>query len=129
MIQKHNYTLDWSKSAIQLHNQIRGFYPNCTATFRDQGIKIIASVPLGDAYGYEPTPELTEIYQKLPELSTISGSPGQVVSIAKGIGAIAQTGEGLLLLREVQLAGKRPQSGWDFVNGNRSTVGEVFGNG
>ncbi|AHJ29094.1 methionyl-tRNA formyltransferase [Nodularia spumigena CS-584] len=129
LIQKHNYTLDWSKSAIQLHNQIRGFYPNCTATFRDQGIKIIASVPLGDAYGYEPTPELTEIYQKLPELSTISGSPGQVVSIAKGIGAIAQTGEGLLLLREVQLAGKRPQSGWDFVNGNRLTVGEVFGNG
>ncbi|MDB9306217.1 methionyl-tRNA formyltransferase [Nodularia spumigena CS-591/12] len=129
LIQKHNYTLDWSKSAIQLHNQIRGFYPNCTATFRDQGIKIIASVPLGDAYGYEPTPELTEIYQKLPDLSTISGSPGQVVSIAKGIGAIAQTGEGLLLLREVQLAGKRPQSGWDFVNGNRLTLGEVFSNG
>ncbi|WP_414551912.1 methionyl-tRNA formyltransferase [Anabaena sp. CCY 0017] len=129
LIQKHNYTLDWSKSAIQLHNQIRGFYPNCTATFRNQSIKIIASLPLGDAYGYEPTPELTEISQKLPDLSTISGSIGEVVSIAKGIGAIIQTGEGLLLLREVQLAGKRPQSGWDFVNGNRLTVGEVFGNG
>ena len=129
LIQKHNYTLDWSKSAIQLHNQIRGFYPNCTATFRDQGIKIIASLPFGDAYGYEPTDELTEISQKLPDLSTISGSIGEVVSIAKGIGAIIQTGEGLLLLREVQLAGKRPQSGWDFVNGNRLTVGEVFGNG
>ncbi len=129
LIQKHNYTLDWSKSAIQLHNQIRGFYPNCTATFRDQGIKIIASLPFGDAYGYEPTDELTEISQKLPDLSTISGSIGEVVSIAKGIGAIVQTGAGLLLLREVQLAGKRPQSGWDFVNGNRLTVGEVFGNG
>jgi methionyl-tRNA formyltransferase len=35
----------------------------------------------------------------------------------------------LLLLREVQLAGKRPQSGWDFVNGTRLTVGEVFGAG
>ncbi|MDP5337703.1 MAG: methionyl-tRNA formyltransferase [Nodularia sp. (in: cyanobacteria)] len=129
LIQKQNYTLDWSKSAIQLHNQIRGFYPNCTATFRNQGIKIIASVPLDDAYGYEPIPELTEIHQKLPDLSTISGSIGEVVSIAKGIGAIVQTGAGLLLLREVQLAGKRPQSGWDFVNGNRLTVGEVFGNG
>ncbi|TVP60649.1 MAG: methionyl-tRNA formyltransferase [Nodularia sp. (in: Bacteria)] len=129
LIKKPNYALDWSKSAIQLHNQIRGFYPNCTATFRDQGIKIIASVPLGDAYGYEPTSELTEIYQKLPDLSTLSGSIGEVVSIAKGMGAIAQTGAGLLLLREVQLAGKRPQSGWDFVNGNRLTVGEVFGNG
>ncbi|MEA5516380.1 methionyl-tRNA formyltransferase [Nodularia sp. UHCC 0506] len=129
LIQKQNYALDWSRSAIQLHNQIRGFYPNCTATFRNQVIKIIASLPLDDAYGYEPTPDLTEIYQKLPDLSIISGSVGEVVSIAKGIGAIVQTGEGLLLLREVQLAGKRLQSGWDFVNGNRLTIGEVFGNG
>ncbi|WP_414566310.1 MULTISPECIES: methionyl-tRNA formyltransferase [unclassified Anabaena] len=129
LIKKQDYGLDWSKSAIQLHNQIRGFYPNCVATFRNQTLKITASLPLGDAYDYELTPELTEISQKLPDLSTISGSPGEVVSIAKGMGAIAQTGEGLLLLTEVQLAGKRPQSGWDFVNGNRLTVGEVLGNG
>ncbi|MDH6059723.1 methionyl-tRNA formyltransferase [Chrysosporum bergii ANA360D] len=129
LIKKHNYSLDWSKSAIQLHNQIRGFYPNCTASLRHQGIKIMASLPLGDAYSYELTPDLTEVYQKLPDLSTISGNPGEVVSIAKGIGPIIRTGEGLLLLQEVQLAGKRPQSGWDFVNGNRLTVGEVLGNG
>ena len=129
LIKKHNYSLDWSKSAIQLHNQIRGFYPNCTASLRHQGIKIMASLPLGDAYSYELTPDLTEVNQKLPDLSTISGNPGEVVSIAKGIGPIIRTGEGLLLLQEVQLAGKRPQSGWDFVNGNRLTVGEVLGNG
>jgi methionyl-tRNA formyltransferase len=127
LITKENYTLDWSKTAIQLHNQIRGFYPNCTTTFRNQGIKIIASIPIGDAHCDKPTPELTEIYEKLSNLSNISGSIGEVVSIARGIGPIAQTGEGLLLLREVQLAGKRPQSGWDFVNGNRLTVGEVLG--
>ncbi|WP_414544087.1 methionyl-tRNA formyltransferase [Nostoc sp. CCY0012] len=129
LIKKQDYGLDWSKSAIQLHNQIRGFYPNCVATFRNQTLKITASLPLGDTYGYELTPELIEISQKLPDLSTISGSSGEVVSIAKGLGAIAHTGEGLLLLTEVQLAGKRPQSGWDFVNGNRLTVGEVLGNG
>ncbi|YAF97130.1 MAG: methionyl-tRNA formyltransferase [Nodularia sp. CChRGM 3473] len=129
LIQKQDYGLDWSKSAMQLHNQIRGFYPNCTTTFRNQTLKITASIPLGDAYGYALTPELQELSQKLPDLSNISGNPGEVVSIAKGMGAIAQTGKGLLLLREVQLAGKRPQSGWDFVNGNRLTVGEVLGHG
>ncbi|MFM6593805.1 MAG: methionyl-tRNA formyltransferase, partial [Dolichospermum sp.] len=45
------------------------------------------------------------------------------------VGPIIQTGEGLLLLREVQLMGKRCQLGWDFVNGTRLTVGEVMGNG
>ncbi|MEH2136343.1 methionyl-tRNA formyltransferase [Nostoc sp.] len=128
LIQKEDYGLDWSKSAIQLHNQIRGFYPNCTATFRDNLLKITASVPLGSVSDRIP-PELQELIHKLPDLSNISDTPGVVVSIVKGIGAIVQTGEGLLLLREVQLAGKRPQSGWDFVNGSRLTVGEVFGGG
>ncbi|NMG11524.1 methionyl-tRNA formyltransferase [Brasilonema sp. UFV-L1] len=131
LIKKEDYQLDWSKSAIQLHNQIRGFYPDCTATFRNQPLKITATVPLDDADGYELPAELKaklqEIMQKLPNLSTVPVSPGQVVSIVKGMGAIVQTGEGLLLLREVQPPGKRPQSGWDFVNGSRLTVGEIFG--
>ncbi|MGF1936172.1 MAG: methionyl-tRNA formyltransferase [Nostoc sp. ChiQUE02] len=129
LIQKQDYGLDWSKSAIQLHNQIRGFYPNCTATFRDNLLKITASAPLGSVGARDLPPELQELIHKLSDLSNISDTPGVVVSIVKGIGAIVQTGEGLLLLREVQLAGKRPQSGWDFVNGTRLTVGEVFGAG
>jgi len=129
LIQKQDYVLDWSKSAIQLHNQIRGFYPNCTATFRNNLLKITASAPLGSVGDRNLPPELQELVHKLPDLSNLSDKPGVVVSITKGIGAIVQTGEGLLLLREVQLAGKRPQSGWDFVNGTRLTVGEVFGAG
>ena len=138
LIQKEDYGLDWSKSAIQLHNQIRGFYPNCTATFRNNLLKITASAPLGsvgDVWRQAALrlrnlpPELQELISKLPDLSNVSDKPGAVVNITKGIGAIVQTGEGLLLLREVQLAGKRPQSGWDFVNGTRLTVGEVFGAG
>ncbi|WP_375514473.1 methionyl-tRNA formyltransferase [uncultured Nostoc sp.] len=129
LIQKQDYGLDWSKSAIQLHNQIRGFYPNCTATFRNNLLKITTSAPLGSVGDRDLPPELQELLHKLPDLSNASDRPGVVVSIAKGIGAIVQTGEGLLLLREVQVAGKRPQSGWDFVNGTRLTVGEVFGAG
>ncbi|MBD2434238.1 MULTISPECIES: methionyl-tRNA formyltransferase [Fischerella] len=128
LIKKEDYQLDWSKSAIQLHNQIRGFYPNCITSFRNQPIKITATAPLDSTYLQELPSEIQEYFQKESNLSTVSGSLGEVVSIAKGIGAIAQTGDGLLILREVQLAGKRPQSGWDFVNGMRLTVGEVFEN-
>ena len=127
LIKKEDYRLNWSQSAIQLHNKIRGFYPNCVATFRDQTIKITATAPLGSDYVNQLPDKLQEIQNKLPDLSSVSGKPGEVVSIVKGIGAIVQTGVGLLLLREVQLAGKRPQSGWDFVNGSRLTVGEEFG--
>ena len=128
LIKKSDYHLDWSNSAIQLHNKIRGFYPNCVATFRNQSIKITATAPLEEDY-LRRAPQLQqEIQDKLPDLSNLSGKPGEVVSIVKNIGAIVQTGNGLLLLREVQLPGKRPQSGWDFVNGTRLTVGEELGN-
>jgi len=127
LIQKADYNLDWGKSAIQLHNQIRGFYPHCIATFRNQPFKITATVPLDAAYIQELPEQLQEKIQKIPNLSTISGQPGEVVNITRGLGAIVQTGTGLLLLLEVQLTGKRPQSGWDFVNGSRLTVGEVIG--
>lgn len=122
LIKKHDYILDWSKSAIALHNQVRGFVPNCITSFREESLKAIATVPLGAAYS-SLLPEFSNLAYSLSSLS-IKAVPGEVVSIAKGIGPIIQTGEGLLLLQQVQLAGKRPQSGWDFANGSRLAVGE-----
>jgi methionyl-tRNA formyltransferase len=125
LIQKQDYLLDWSRPAIALHNQVRGFFPNCVGMFRGQVFKISATAPLGSAYLTQLPTELR--LQDWSSLSTQSSYPGEVVSIAKGIGPVIQTGEGLLLLREVQLAGSRPQSGWDFANGSRLSVGEVLG--
>jgi len=111
LIQKSDYVLDWHKSAIALHNQIRGFFPNCNTTFRTQLLKILATVPL----------ETADVIQ-----FSNSSPPGTLVGIVKGMGAVIQTGEGMLLLKKVQLAGKKPQSGGDFVNGNHLTVGEML---
>lgn len=129
LIQKPDYSLDWSRSAIELHNQVRGFIPNCVASFRDKPLKVIATAPLGLAYFSQLPPALKVLEQEWSSLSPNSGRPGEVMSIAKGIGPIIQTASGLLLLQEVQLAGKRIQSGWDFANGMRLGVGEVLGNG
>jgi methionyl-tRNA formyltransferase len=124
LIQKSDYSIDWHRSAIAIHNQVRGFFPNCITTFREQSLKIVATVPLGEEY-WEKLPEkLQKIPQYWPNLASAKGNPGEVVGIIKNFGSVVQTGEGLLLLLEVQLAGKRLQSGWDFVNGTRLSVGE-----
>ncbi|HAG85679.1 MAG TPA: methionyl-tRNA formyltransferase [Cyanobacteria bacterium UBA12227] len=129
LIQKSDYCLDWGRSAIELHNQIRGFTLNCIASFRDKPLKIIATAPLGEAYFSQLPPELKRLEAQGLPLSGKSGNPGEAIALVKGIGPIIQTGDGLLVLREVQLAGKRIQSGWDFANGMRLAVGEVLGNG
>ncbi|HEY9597293.1 MAG TPA: methionyl-tRNA formyltransferase [Cyanophyceae cyanobacterium] len=130
LIKKPDYCLDWSRSAVELHNQVRGFFPNCVASLRNKSLKIIATAPLGSAYFSQLPSELQGLEKEWSSLFTKdSGRPGEVISLVKGIGPIIQTGEGLLLLREVQLSGKRAQSGWDFVNGMRLAVGEVLQNG
>ena len=53
----------------------------------------------------------------------MTGEPGEIVQNIKNLGPLVQTGAGLILLQQVQLAGKRAQSGWDFVNGMRISVG------
>jgi methionyl-tRNA formyltransferase len=121
LIRKEDYGLDWTKGAIALHNQVRGFYPNCVTTFRDQLLKVTATVPLNGDRALLPL-EL----QHYKESDSLGTAPGTVVELLKNQGAIVQTGEGMLLLKEVQMAGKRSQSGWDFVNGTRLQVGEVL---
>jgi methionyl-tRNA formyltransferase len=126
LIQKADYALDWSRPAIALHNQIRGFFPNCVATLRENVLKITATVPLNVERSHLSS-ELAELEPLWSAWAGQAVAPGTVVGVLKNQGAVVQTGEGLLLLREVQLAGKRSQSGWDFVNGTRLTAGEVLG--
>jgi len=126
LIKKTDYQLDWNKSAKTLHNQVRGFFPNCITTFGTQALKITSTAPLDPDFWTDMPANLIAINQSLSNLS-IAHSPGEVVSIVKGLGPIVQTGAGLLLLQQVQLAGKRPQSGSDFANGTRLAVGFLLG--
>ncbi len=126
-IQKLEYLIDWTRSNISLHNQIRGFYPNCVATFRAQPLKILATLPLSPEFQADLPLEIQKLIPEIAILDLSVSVPGSIVKIVKGFGPIIQTGSGCLLLREVQLAGKRPQSGSDLVNGMRLTVGEVLG--
>ena len=127
LIKDDNYNLDPNQSAIALHNQIRAFYPNCITSFREKPLKICATVPLAPEYHALFPPEYQKLLQQWPNLSQLSGQPGEVVALVKRFGPVVQTGTGLLLLTEVQLAGKPIQSAWDFVNGTRLAVGEILG--
>ncbi len=127
LIKNPDYLLDWSKSAISLHNQIRGFFPDCVTNFRGNSLKVSATAPLGPEYWLKLPPDLRRLESDWLSLSELSGKCGEVVKVVKNLGPIVQTGEGLLLLREVQLAGKKVQSGWDFANGTRLTLGEILG--
>jgi methionyl-tRNA formyltransferase len=127
LIGKSDFQINWLNSAQQIHNQVRAFYPHCLTKFRSQDLKILATIPLGEEYFLDFPREFDNLKQRWPELMSLSGQPGEILFNLKKFGPVIQTGEGLLLLLEIQLAGKKPQSGWDFVNGKRLNLGEIFG--
>ncbi len=127
LITKSDFVLDWTQPAIALHKQVRAFVPNVVAQFREQPIKILKTVPLvQDCLDKLPM----EFQPLLQTISTLDVQEiGQIVYLAKPYGPVVQTGKELILLQTVQLSGKRPQSGWDFVNGLRLQVGDILSNG
>lgn len=127
LIKDEDYRLDWNRSAIALHNQIRAFHPNGITSFQDKPLKVCATVPLAPEYHAQLPPEYQNLPQHGSNLSNFHRQPGEVVALIKRFGPVVQTGEGLLLLTQVQLAGKRIQSAWDFVNGTHLAVGEILG--
>lgn len=106
-IQPEQEVLDWSKSARQLFNHIRGMYPWPVAHTYWQGQRF----KIQEALAVEGT-----------------GEPGQVISRTKKELVIA-TGQGALSLKTVQPAGKPKMSVADFLNGagRDIQVGERFG--
>lgn len=127
LIQNSDYQIDWSRSALEIHNQIRGFFPNCVTSFRGESLKVMATVPVGAEYWSELPPELQKLEKVWSSESEVSGSVGEVVKVIKGLGPVLQTGAGWLLLWQVQLSGKKAVSGWDFANGSRLATGEMIG--
>ncbi len=109
-IGKELWQIDWQKPALILHNQIRGFYPNCFTTFKDQNFN--------------------DQRLKITATEVVSGAnlqAGTVIDIQKNRGFVIQTADEGLLIQEVQPAGKRLQPSWDFVNGAKLKIGDILG--
>jgi methionyl-tRNA formyltransferase len=126
LITKSDFVADWGMKAIALHNQARAFVPSVVMQFRGQPLKILKTVPLGGQWQNGLPKELQSLVEALAKLEIDHSTPGQIVYLAKPHGPVVQTAEGSILLQSVQLAGKKAQSGWDFVNGLRLQVGDIL---
>jgi methionyl-tRNA formyltransferase len=110
MLKREHESLDWSRSALELHNQIRGLnpWPGAFTTYRGEDLKVWRSALL-DNEQKNPGPKF-----------------GKVLRITEE-GLVIETGKGELLLREVQPAGKRSMPARDFFLGRQGQVGDYFG--
>lgn len=117
LLQKEDFQLTWDQSAPELHNRIRGLYPGASLPVQGDRLKVLASLPLGLGL------PLPADYAAWQDWQSAPAKPGTVLAIAKSVGPIVATREGALLLLQVQPAGRKPLSGWDWANGLRLQEG------
>jgi methionyl-tRNA formyltransferase len=102
---KADAEIDWSARAEQIDRLIRAMNPWPTAFTH------LADMPI-KVWKAEPRPG--------------RGALGTITEIGKK-GALVGSGDGLLLLKEVQAPGKKRMPAGDFLRGRRLGVGTVFG--
>lgn len=116
MLKKEDGLLDFSKPAIELHNRVRGVTPSPGAyTWLDGELLKIRKTAVMERGRTAPTP------------SASGQSPGEIVDVMR-YGWVVATGDGYLLVRVVQLPGRRAQEAMEAARGLRGFgPGKVLG--
>lgn len=109
-IKKEDAQIDWTKSAREIHNWVRGLYkaPSAHCFFRGKCIKILETRVLDD---------------EIP--AGFLGAAGELLKISKE-GLEVATTEGILLIVRVKPEGKGEMLAKDWANGIKPLIGDKF---
>lgn len=112
-LKKQDGLINWKKSAQEIFNLIRGCagWPGAFTHYRGKILKIHKARPV--PISCLPT-------------SPLVGSAGRILQMDK-LGIVLATGEGNLLIEELQIEGKKKTTAPVFISGYRISVGEVLG--
>lgn len=109
ILKKEDGLIDWSRSAAEIHNRVRGLqpWPGAYTSFHGQTLRIWQA--------------------KAVARQNAGQKPGGKVEALAPQGLLITCGVGLLELVEVQLEGRKRMSAADFVNGQRLAQNEILG--
>jgi methionyl-tRNA formyltransferase len=109
ILQKEDGRIDFSRTAQQIYNRLRGFqpWPGAFTTFRGKNLNLVAAKPIADETAF-------------------SLGPGEL--LYKDERLFSGFGDNTVLeIKELQLEGKKRMSARDFANGYKPASGEKLG--
>ncbi len=115
-IEKEISKIDWEKEAIQIKNLIRGLTPGLGGFSTLNGKKI----------KFWKTNVIDEMdFEKEYNISS-NGEPGEVILSNEKQGLFIKTKKGILSILEIQGENSKKMSVYDFLRGNKISVGSKF---
>jgi len=110
-LKKDDGSIDWNKSAQEIHNLVRGCvdWPGAFTYYKGKLLKIIKA----------------RVIFPLEE-KNVPGSRGEIIKILKD-DLIVTCGKGDLVIEELQIEGKRRMLVKEFIAGHKVFTGDIFG--
>ena len=124
MLNKADYVIDWSASALTIHRQVMGLYPGVQTSWNGKRLKVLATEPLIERLQDQLTAEAAGLVNRWP---TGAHKPGMVLAAVQHLGLVVSTAGCPLLIREAQLEGKARSSGQTLVQQLKATEGSQLG--
>jgi methionyl-tRNA formyltransferase len=100
--------IDWSKSAIAIHNHVRGLSPRPGAYTFKNGKKILV------------------LRTRIDESGSHGAHPGEILQASSQHGLVVACGEGALRFLEIRPEARKTMSGEEYLRGYRPVIGEKF---
>jgi methionyl-tRNA formyltransferase len=112
MLSKENGKICWDLPATVLARQVRAYmpWPGSYTYWRGKLLKVITAYPTSVESAVPSTPGMVSVHEEAGH---------QVLAVA--------TGSGFLLIKHLQLAGKRAMGAEEFLRGYPQIMGEVLG--
>ena len=106
-LKKEDGIIDWKKSANDIHNLIRGCrdWPSAFFCFKGKLLKIFKV--------------------SVVSLSESKSKPGEILDVSPE-GITIAAGEGGIVIKELQIEGKRKMTAKEFISGHRISIGEIL---
>ena len=119
MIKKEDGKIDWTKSAVEIERQIRAMspWPSAFTKVNGKNLKIWGAKVIAMFGG--------DLFSKIPGQNPTK-SAGKVW-VADGTGLHVKTGDGILVIEELQLEGKKRMKAADFLRGYAIEPGTRLG--
>ncbi len=112
--------IDWSAPAARIERSVRAYSERKGpwTTIGGDRIRVLEAAPahVADGPGGEPS---APVWQR--------GTSGRILGLDSAKQILVQTGDGVLAVRKLQPAGRKPMDARSFVNGRPDSIGAVFG--
>jgi len=126
MLNKDDFSVNWSASALAIHRQVMGLYPGVQTSWNGKRLKLLNSEPLIERLKQQLTPEAAALVNRWP---TGGHPPGTVLACIADLGLVVSTSGCPLLIREAQLEGKSRSAGQALVQQLGNAEGACLGRG